>query len=239
VLSNSQIEKGAFAQMRSEDMFRTSFASWTLAAAVAFPALTPANPTLSLDLDGPLGPKPSRQFTPNGLLDFLEGNAIIQDAYPVLLGQVPAAGTVLQSYYQTLLSVVRFNNGQLDTLLNTTKEITAQMAAPLEVQGITTGRMDVALGNTGVNFFRLFFDPTKDSNIPSGLGFDGSGDAQLILEAQFDSIDFLIALSLTSTSTFIGTGIVTYYDPGFFTPDIAPSQIEVSFLMDGLIKVPR
>ncbi len=191
---------------------------------------------VDFDLDGPGGPKPFRPLTPNGLIDILEGNAVIVGGQPILMGILPPLGTDLQSYYQSVVSLVTFSNGVVDTLLPTTKEITLQAALPMEFTGVSAGRAQLDLG-TGVNHLRLYFDSTKDANIAAGTGFGGLTGGQLILDATFSYLDFDVPLTLSGSSTFLAIADVTFADTGFFsvTP---PAQIVLALELDGLVKIP-
>lgn len=191
---------------------------------------------VNFDLDGPTGVKPFRPLTPNGLIDILEGNAVIVGGRPILLGILPPIGTDLQSYYQSVVSLVTFSNGVVDTLLPTTKEITMQAALPMEFTGVSAGRAQLDLG-TGVNHLRLYFDATKDANIAAGTGFGGLTGGQLILDATFSYLDFDVPLSLSGSATFLAIADVTFADSGFFTVS-PPAQIVLALELDGLVKIP-
>ena len=189
------------------------------------------------DIDGP-GSATSNQLSPNGLLDFLEGNAVITGAKPILSGVLPPIGTTFQAYFQAQMAAVVFNDGSIDSpFFRPPQEITMQVAIPMVFTGVSGGRAQIALAGTGVNSFDLYFDPTRDSNIISGLGFGGGGDSQLILSAAFNFLDFSIPLTLAGQSTLLSYATVTYTDPAFF--QISPAmQIVLALDLDGLVKVP-
>jgi hypothetical protein len=191
---------------------------------------------VSFDLDGPGGPKIFKQLTPNGLIDILEGNAVIVGGRPILSGILPPIGTDLQSYYQSVVSLVTFADGSVDTLLPTTKEVTLQAALPMEFQSVLAGKAAMGLG-TGVNHLRLYFDSTKDANVAAGTGFGGLTGGQLILDATFSYLDFKVPLSLSGSATFLAIADVTYADTGFFTVT-PPAQIVLALELDGLVKIP-
>jgi hypothetical protein len=88
---------------------------------------------------------------------------------------------------------------------------------------------------SGVNFFRLYYDPTRDSNIVTGLGFGGGGDAFLILEATFTNLDFSVSTSL-NTAEFLAYASVGYTHPDFFS--VPPLVIMLTLGVDGLVHIP-
>jgi hypothetical protein len=161
---------------------------------------------------------------------------VIVGGLPILSGSLPPLGTDLQSYYQSVVSLVTFANGTIDTLLPTTKEITLQAALPMEFTSLSAGKAQMSLG-VGVNHLRLFFDPTKDASVVAGTGFGGLTGGQLILDSTFSFLDFKVPTTLFGSSTFLAIADVTFADPGFFsvTP---PAQIVLALELDGLVKIP-
>ncbi|MBY0586609.1 PEP-CTERM sorting domain-containing protein [bacterium] len=192
--------------------------------------------SVAFDLDGPTGPKIFKPLTPSGIIDVLEGNAVIVGGRPILSGILPPLGTDLQSYYQSVVSLVTFADGSVDTLLSTTKEITLQAALPMEFTSLSAGRANMTLG-TGVNHLSLFFDPTKDASVTAGTGFGGLTGGQKILDATFNYLDFKVPLSLSGSATFLAIADVTFSDSGFFTTT-PPTQIVLALELDGLVKIP-
>lgn len=187
------------------------------------------------DMDGTGGYAPSRQLSPNGLLDFFEGSAVFAGALPVLADPVNTIGATVQSYVQAQLQIVVFNDGTIDSPFgNPPTEITMQAALPMLYTAFTGSELVFDVG-AGVNFFRLFYDPTKDSNIVTGLGFDGSGDSFLILEATFTNLDFSVGTSL-NTAEFLAYANVGYTHPDFFT--VPPLVIMITLGVDGLVHIP-
>ena len=197
---------------------------------------------VALDLDGPGPLFASKLVSPNGLIDLDEGNMVVLGAAPILLGNIPAPGTVLQAYFQTSVTNVVYNDGTQSALpafdflpFFTAQEITVQLAIPLLFTGFDgQGRLNLEVAGVGANSVNFYYDSSKDASIPAGTGFN---DGTNILSGAFTNLDFAVSPLLQSSSIFEATATVTSTNPNFFTVPFS-STIILRLDLDGLVKIP-
>lgn len=164
---------------------------------LAFAAPAQASVIVTIDPDGP-GPQGPIQV---GVLDWNVSNSLIQNI---------ASGTS-QSYAQANLG--NFDNpGPISgTGLNTNYEWTynlgflnsvSQTCSPNCTSPTSISRMSTSIAG-GDNFFRIFFDPSKDSNPLAGTGYT---NGTLILEGSVQSggVNTFTAQNITGICSGVG-----------------------------------
>lgn len=203
---------------------------------------SPVLSSVMVDIDGAGTMFSSHQLSPNGLIDLDEGNMVVIGARPLLLGILPPPGTMFQAYFQTSMTNVVYDDGTLEALPTfsfppffTSQEITAQFALPMLFTGFDgLGRLNLEVAPVGPNFAKFYYDAPKDASIPLGSGF---GDGTNILTGTFTSLDFAVAPTLLSASTFEATVHVTSTDPAFFSVPMGFTFL-IRMDLDGLVKIP-
>jgi hypothetical protein len=175
-----------------------------LATAGLASAQTPINP------DG-AGPDATVSV---GSLDWNAGNVLVT---PVT-GSVtnPVVGNTFQTYAQASLSAFNDPNGtKITTGLNSFNTggyewtyITAfQETVTSTTGGGGTGSATFATTTGGTNYFRIYYDPTPDSNSLAGTGFGPDGtDADSILVLSGIVVPFN-PTTLIGDTTFTATGV--------------------------------
>lgn len=183
-----------------------------LAAALAMGAAVPASAAL-INPDG-AGPD---QTVNTGAIDWNAGGILVT---PTTTASVtnPAVGDVYQTYGQASLSAINDTSGTkigapVSNFNNGVYEITYITAFQEQVSAVSggggTGSATFQAIAGGTNFFRVYYDPTPDSNALAGTGYGPDStdtDSVLILEGTVLPFN---ATTLIGDSTFTATGVNT------------------------------
>jgi hypothetical protein len=138
--------------------------------------------TIQFDRDGSGGGAGVINVT---TMDWLEGNALSI----AILGANTATSNELVA--QSALSVFKWSKSDGTTqqyLPLEGSEFTFQLSVFETATGIGSSTAAFALDGSKPNYFRMYYDPTADANDITGVGYDGSGDAVLILEGTFANL---------------------------------------------------
>ncbi len=134
-----------------------------------------------------------------GSLGWNNGFAIAVNALPTGSGNI-TVGQTFTTFGQGALA--NFNDAGGNTIgglgLNSTYEWTFVFGVQEIVTAVTATTATFGTTGTGTNFFRIYYDPSRNSNILDGTGF---ADGTLVLEGTFNPFNPVTGIGVSNFGT--------------------------------------
>jgi len=161
----------------------------------AAPAVFATDP-VTINPDNGFGPDPNLIV---GSLGWNNGFAIAVNALPTGSGNI-TVGQQFTTFGQGALA--NFNDAGGNSIgglqLNSAYEWTFVFGVQEVVTAVTATTATFGTTGTGTNFFRIYYDPSRDSNILDGTGF---ADGTLVLEGTFNPFNPVTGIGVSNFGT--------------------------------------